>query len=92
MSNINNHAVAIVGWDDNYSRTNFGNAPPGDGAWIIKNSWGNYSGEGGYYYVSYYDATFPGVTDQFAAIAFTSWIVHLWFFKLFGKHNCQWCF
>ena len=72
LSNINNHAVAIVGWDDNYSRTNFGNAPPGDGAWIIKNSWGNYSGEGGYYYVSYYDATFPGVTDQFAAIAFTS--------------------
>lgn len=70
-SNINNHAVAIVGWDDNYSRSNFEYAPPGDGAWIIKNSWGNSSGQNGYYYVSYYDATFPGVTDQFSAIAIT---------------------
>ena len=31
-----------------------------------------HNGQKGYYYVSYYDATFPGVTDQSAAIAFTS--------------------
>ena len=72
VSTTNQHAVAIVGWDDNYSRFNFASTPPGDGAWIIKNSWGNTSGQGGYYYVSYYDATFPGVTDQFAAIAISS--------------------
>mgnify|MGYP002756983223 CR=1 FL=1 len=52
-----NHAVTIVGWDDSYSRYNFGITPPGDGAWIVKNSWGrNWGNAGGYYYVSYYDA------------------------------------
>ncbi|WP_058235177.1 C1 family peptidase [Devriesea agamarum] len=53
-----NHAVAIVGWDDNYSASNFLQAPPGNGAWIVRNSWGaNWPGsDKGYYYVSYYDA------------------------------------
>ncbi|MBU5313132.1 hypothetical protein KQI38_13895 [Tissierella carlieri] len=49
------HAVSIVGWDDNYSLTNFRIAPPGDGAFIVKNSWGTNWGEEGYFYVSYYD-------------------------------------
>lgn len=38
-----NHAITIVGWDDNYSRENF-NAeymPPENGAWLVKNSWGS---------------------------------------------------
>lgn len=34
------HDVALVGWDDNYDRNNFNNTPPGNGAWIIRNSWG----------------------------------------------------
>ena len=72
LSNINQHAVAIVGWDDDYSRFNFADTPPGDGAFIVKNSWGTSYGQEGYYYISYYDATFPGVTDQFAAIAISS--------------------
>ena len=53
-----NHAIAVIGWDDTYEASNFKNTPKGDGAWLIKNSWGEFSGNKGYYYVSYYDATF----------------------------------
>lgn len=46
-SSSTNHAVQIIGWDDNYSRTNFKTKPSIDGAWLIKNSWGNkwYTGD-----------------------------------------------
>ena len=49
------HAVAVVGWDDNYSASNFKISPPGNGAFICKNSWGTDSGYQGYLYISYYD-------------------------------------
>lgn len=51
-----NHGVAIVGWNDAYSAANFRTAPQGDGAFIVRNSWGTSWGEGGYFYISYYDA------------------------------------
>ncbi len=50
-----NHAVTIVGWDDNFSAKNFSTTPSGNGAWICKNSWGTSFGQSGYFYVSYYD-------------------------------------
>ncbi|MBR0057847.1 MAG: hypothetical protein IJP99_00730 [Methanobrevibacter sp.] len=65
-TNNPNHAVAIVGWDDNFSKNNFGNnKPPADGAWICKNSWGTNWADKGYFYVSYYDTRFAqvGVSD-----------------------------
>ena len=36
-----NHAIQVVGWDDNYSRDNFKERPEKDGAWLCKNSWGS---------------------------------------------------
>ncbi|MCX5777697.1 MAG: lectin like domain-containing protein [Elusimicrobia bacterium] len=52
---VSNHGVALVGWDDNYDKTNFSTVPPGNGAFIVKNSWGSSWGNAGYFYVSYYD-------------------------------------
>ena len=62
------HAVTIVGWDDHYSRDLFGeNTPPGDGAFLVKNSFGKMEADSmagnqslfreGYFWLSFYDAT-----------------------------------
>jgi C1A family cysteine protease len=56
-----NHGVAIVGWDDAYPRRFFRGAygrPPGNGAFLVRNSWGSAWGDGGYFWVSYYDRSF----------------------------------
>ena len=50
-----NHEVSIIGWDDNFPKEKFLITPPGDGAWIVKNSYGSDWGDKGYLYVSYYD-------------------------------------
>ena len=54
---IRDHAITIVGWDDNYSRENFGNGrmPSTDGAYIVLNSYGESSFDDGYMYISYED-------------------------------------
>ena len=61
-TNRTNHAISFVGWDDNYKKENFLITPPGDGAWICKNSWGTDWGDGGYFYLSYYDPSFLNTT------------------------------
>ncbi len=62
-----NHAMAIVGWDDNYSKENFSYTPNKNGAWLVKNSYGTESGavsgntaydSKGYCWISYEDAYF----------------------------------
>lgn len=42
ISHTTDHAISIIGWDDNYSIDNFieGSRPKSAGAWIIRNSWG----------------------------------------------------
>lgn len=46
-----NHAVSIIGWDDEYQAEGW--AKPG--AWIALNSWGDKWGEDGTFYISYDD-------------------------------------
>lgn len=57
-----NHAITLIGWDDNYSKDNFTNMnpegkkkPEHDGAYIMLNSWGTSYGDNGYFYISYED-------------------------------------
>ncbi len=65
-----NHDVTVIGWDDNYPKENFTTQPPGDGAWLIKNSWGTrYNTLGGYFYLSYYDKSSVG-TDEHPGYCF----------------------
>ncbi|MCG2725257.1 MAG: lectin like domain-containing protein [Elusimicrobia bacterium] len=53
---VADHAVVIVGWNNDYPAANFSPAaPPGNGAFIIRNSWGADWGESGYFYISYHD-------------------------------------
>ena len=52
---LGGHAVTLVGWDDAFPKEEFVVTPPGDGAFILKNSWGTGFGDGGYFYISYYD-------------------------------------
>lgn len=65
-----NHIVTVVGWDDKYFKENFLDSSnvTSDGAWIIKNSWGENKGDGGYYYLSYED---PNISNLVTVQAVT---------------------
>lgn len=52
-----NHAVSLVGWSDGFPKESFDPMPPANGAWIVRNSWGENVLEDGYFYISYYDST-----------------------------------
>ncbi len=58
-----NHAICLVGWDDDFSREYFkasaGAIPENDGAWLVRNSWNNGAdvlSYHNYFWISYEDS------------------------------------
>ena len=59
-----NHAVSLIGWDDAFDFSVFPGMttrPPTNGAWLIKDSYGEDDAIGGYYWLSYYDTSITSV-------------------------------
>ena len=57
-----NHAALVIGWDDTYPASRFKEdaRPSADGAWLVRNNWGELFGDKGYFWLSYEDM---GITD-----------------------------
>ena len=57
FSDLPDHAVSIIGWDDNFSKENFpiNLKPNKDGAYLALNSWGESWGDNGCFWISYED-------------------------------------
>lgn len=68
---ILDHSVAIIGWDDNFSKLNFpeSDRPINDGAYIVQNSWGKSWSDNGIFYISYEDVNVENNPDGILGIS-----------------------
>ena len=80
------HAVLLVGWDDDYPRSNFraDNRPASDGAWLARNHRGTDFGDQGFFWVSYEDVSFGDGTAYLAGEAGN-------FDRNYGYDELGWC-
>lgn len=89
-----NHVVMLVGWDDNFSRFNFrAGTPEADGAWLVRNSWGddNYSRDG-YFWMSYYDQCQANFSTVFAIDAQNWQYDHCYAYDSVPMPNYSWSY
>ena len=60
------HEIEIIGWNDNFSASNFKHKPSGNGAWLCKNSWGAYKDSSGFVWISYCEGDIAGIAFDIA--------------------------
>ena len=84
-----NHAIIIVGWDDNVPTSNFNTAPANPGAWLCRNSYGpNYTySNGGYFWLSYEDTTLDDMMYAIEVIKFDTYDYN-YHYDTNGDTNC----
>lgn len=74
-TNNTNHAVSAVGWDDDFPASHFNTPAPGNGAWLIRNSWNQPSTDlfsyYEYFWVSYYDTSLTQKNGEIEKCAWT---------------------
>lgn len=60
---IASHASTIIGWNDDFSNFDPENPPEENGAWLIKDTYGDSRGKGGYFWLSYYNNNITSIDN-----------------------------
>ncbi|MCX7737379.1 MAG: lectin like domain-containing protein [Candidatus Kapabacteria bacterium] len=79
---VQNHAILLVGWNDNMTVTV--NGRTSTGAWIAKNSWGSSWGDNGYFYIAYDDTRINGETAVWISRENSSSIEKIYYYDEVG--------
>ena len=90
-----NHVVTLVGWNDAFAVSKFGSGtgrPRKNGAWIARNSWGDDWGDGGYFYISYENATMLGCVSASAVKTSQRKYTNLYFYDGLAMVGNSCCF